>query len=106
MSTKTIEARIDQVIQKNNKFETTIICMSIGIFLIGGTAFIYGFFIGNVFVVTPSVIITGLLYWPIKKLEKIRKENISLAVIPTLIENLPPEKAALELIKLLSKISE
>ncbi len=106
MSTKNVEARIDQAINNNEKFEIVIICMSIGIFLIGASAFVYGMFIGNVFVVTPSIIITGLLYWPIKKLEKIRKENIALAVIPTLIKNMPPEDAALELSKLLSKISE
>jgi hypothetical protein len=106
MNTKRIDERIDHAIAANKRFETVIILLSIGIFIIGFSAFIYGMLKGNVFVVAPSLIITGLLYWPIRKIEKIRKDNIALSVIPSIIKNLPPEEAAKELSKLLTKISD
>lgn len=96
--------RIDQVLQKNLQLVWIVIGMSIGIFFLGFVLFVIGFKNADWRILTPSALITGLLYWPINKILTIRKENIQLAVVPALIRTLPPEKAAEEIIKLIEKL--
>ncbi len=96
--------RIDAVIDRNKKHESIIIALSIVIFIVGVTGFVYGLFTGNAWVITPSTLITGLLYWPINKIDQIRKDNTALAVLPSLIATLEPKDAAIELPKLLAKL--
>ncbi len=100
-----INKRIDAVLRNNKLHEISIIAMAAGIFILGITTVIYGILIKEVFIVAPSTLVTALLYWPIYHLGKIRKENIALAALPSLISTLPPEEAARELIKLLDKLS-
>lgn len=99
-----INNRIDEVLEKNRIHEIAIIIMAIFIFLLGTVALIYGMLKNNAFIVAPATLITGALYWPINEIKKIRKENIALAAIPSLISALPPEEAARELVKLLNKL--
>lgn len=101
---KEINDRIDEVIKSNEKYATLIVILSVAIFIIGISTAVYGIIIQNVFVVIPSTIITSLLYWPINKIDQIRKENTALAAVPTLIATLPKEDAAQELSKLLEKL--
>lgn len=105
MDIDNINDRIDQVLQSNKRHETSVIVMSVFIFVLGVTALIYGMVDGNAFIVAPSTLFSGALYWPIKQILKIRKDNIALATLPSLITTLPPEDAARELVKLLDKIS-
>lgn len=96
--------RIDDVLERNKKIVWVVIIMALAIFVVGLLLLIIGFKSRDWRVLTPSAIITGLLYWPIKTLLKIRKENIEIAVVPALVKTLPPEKAAEEIIKLIEKI--
>jgi hypothetical protein len=105
MDIQGVNGRIDQVLGSNKRHETAVIVMSVFIFLLGMTALVYGMIQGNVYIVAPSTIFSGLLYWPIRQILKIRKDNIALATVPTLIATLPKEDAARELVKLLEKIS-
>ncbi len=102
---KEINNRIDDVLKKNRVHETTICIMAVAIFVLGLTALIYGIIKNEVLVVAPATLINAALYWPIQQIKKIRKENITLAAIPSLIATLPPEDAARELVKLLEKIT-
>lgn len=101
---KSVIKRIDQVIKDNKRHEMTVIIMAIIIFLVGVSALVAGIYFKNAFIIAPSVIITGFLYWPINKILRIRKENIMLGALPALISTLEPEEAAKELSKLLEKI--
>lgn len=101
--TEAIE-RIDKVLSKNERTVWVVISMSVIIFAIGSALLVIGFESGDWRVLTPSALMTGLLYWPINKILKIRKENIQLAVVPALIRTLPPEKSAEEIIKLIGKL--
>ena len=97
--------RIDDIIKDNRKYVWIVVCMTIGIFMLGCVLIILGFESGDWRVLTPSIIVTAFLYWPINKIIKIRKENISLAVVPSLVKTLPPEKAAEEIVKLIKKLN-
>jgi len=85
--------------------EIAIMVMAACIFVLGLAALAYGIYQNQVSIVAPATLITACLYWPIKMLGKIRKENIALAAAPSLIATLPPDEAARELIKLLSKLT-
>jgi len=100
-----INKRIDDVLDRNRIHEIAIIVMAGFIFLLGISALSYGIYSNQVLIVAPSTLITACLYWPIGRINRMRKENIALAAIPSLIAALPPEEAARELIKLLDKLA-
>ena len=103
--TAEINERIDQVLTRNKMHEIAILLLAAGIFMLGLGALTYGIYVNQALIVAPSTLITACLYWPIKMLIKIRKENIALAAAPSLIAVLPPDEAARELIKLLAKLT-
>ncbi len=78
--------------------------MAAAIFVIGISLLIVGVQAKDFRLVVPSAVLTGFLYWPINKILQIRKENIQLSVVPALIQTLPPEKAAEEIVKLIEKL--
>ena len=100
-----INARIDEVLKKNRVHEIAIFIMAAAIFILGLAALVYGIVKNEVLIVAPATLINAALYWPIQQIRRIRKENIMLAAIPSLIATLPPEDAARELVKLLDKIT-
>lgn len=100
-----INKRIDQVLDRNKIHEIAIMVMAGFIFVLGLGALIYGISTNQVLIVAPSTLVTACLYWPIGRINKMRKENIALAAIPSLIAALPPEEAARELVKLLDKLA-
>ncbi|OGC51747.1 hypothetical protein A2982_00480 [candidate division WWE3 bacterium RIFCSPLOWO2_01_FULL_39_13] len=97
-------ARIDLVLDRNVRLVWVVLAMSSVIFIVGAVLLLIGFKNGDWKILTPSALMTGLLYWPINKILTIRKENIQLAVVPALIKTLPPEKAAEQIIKLIEKL--
>ena len=97
--------RLDHVLANNRRAENIIFVMSVFVFLIGAGLIIVGALNSEPAIYGPSIIIEGFLYWPIKEILKIRKENIALAAAPVLISTLPPEQAAKEMIKLLEKVN-
>lgn len=96
--------RIDRVLEKNKNLVLTVVIMAVLIFALGMMLLIIGSTSGDWRILTPSAIVTGLLYWPINRVLRIRKENIALAVVPVLVKTLPPEQAAKEIVKLISKV--
>lgn len=103
--TSETNARIDEVLKKNRMHEIAIFIMAAAIFLLGLAALVFGIIKNEALIVAPATLINAALYWPIQQIRKIRKENIALAAIPSLIATLPPEEAARELVKLLDKIT-
>ncbi|MBU0533455.1 MAG: hypothetical protein KJ887_01460 [Candidatus Omnitrophica bacterium] len=103
-TTQEIIERIDIVIKGNKKTEWIYIILSIILFLLGITCFIVALITREFAWSTPSVITTLLIYPSLKEILKIRQKNIALATAPILITQLPPDKAAEEIQKLLQTL--
>lgn len=101
-----ILARIDLVIRQNKRIEWTYIVCSIVLFGVGIACIVVALVTKNFAWSTPSVVTTGLLYKPLAEIRAIRIKNIALATVPILISQLPKEKAAEEIQKLISSLYE
>jgi hypothetical protein len=96
-----VAERFETALEHNRSTYRLILWMSGGIFVIGVSLLIIGVIKWDTLILAPSAIITGLLYWPIINLLKIRKANICLYISPALIKCLPAARAADEIEKLL-----
>jgi hypothetical protein len=99
-------ARIDEVLRQNRKIEWTYIILTIALFACGIACIISALVTKEYAWSTPSVVTTGLLYWPLKEIKSIRRNNIALATAPILIATLPPQEAAREIQNLLHTLYE
>jgi hypothetical protein len=99
-------ARIDHVLQDNKRIEWIYIVLTILLFACGITCFALALLTGHFAWSTPSAVTTGLLYFPLKEIKDIRRKNIALATAPMLISQLPKNKAAEEIQKLLQTLYE
>ena len=98
--------RIDEVLRQNRRIEWTYLALTVTLFLTGIGCFFVALATGQFAWSTPSAITTGLLYWPLREIKEIRQKNIALATAPMLITQLPPEKAVVEIQKLLQTLYE
>lgn len=96
-----ILSRIDDVLLQNKRIEWTYIVLTVVLFGTGIACFIVALVSGDFAWSTPSVITTALLHFPLKEIKDIRQKNIALATAPMLISQLPKQKAAEEIQKLL-----
>ena len=103
-TTEQIIDRIDDVLRQNRRIEWIYIGLTGILFCIGTACFIAALSTGHFAWSTPSAITTGLLYWPLREIKEMRNKNIALATAPMLITQLPPDKAAEEIQKLLQKL--
>ena len=103
-TTEQIINRIDDVLRQNRRIEWTYIGLTVLLFCTGITCFILALSTGQFAWSTPSAITTGLLYWPLREIREMRNKNIALATAPMLITQLPRNKAAEEIQKLLQNL--
>ncbi|MEE9443232.1 MAG: hypothetical protein V3V99_11270 [candidate division Zixibacteria bacterium] len=100
----TILNRIDQVLKDNRRTETCLIWLAIILFLCGiagiVTALVRGEFAWSI----PSAFTSAFIYYPLRRIERIRRKNIALATAPALIDKLPTDKAAEELQNLIHSL--
>jgi len=100
-----VNQRVDQALADNSRAERIVIFMAIAIFLIGTGIIVVAFFWSvNAYVGSGAVLFQGLLYWPIREILRLRRENLVLQTFPVLISILPTEGAVTETIKLLDYI--
>lgn len=104
--TENILSRIDLVIKQNKRIEWTYIICSLMLFGVGIACIVLALVTKNFAWSTPSVVTTALLYKPLREIKAIRMKNIALATVPMLITQLPKEKAAEEIQKLISSLYE
>ncbi len=102
--TEDILSRIDSVIKQNKRTEWTFIICSLALFATGIACIVVALVTKNFAWSTPSVVTTALLYKPLAEIKSIRMKNIALATIPMLITQLPADKAAKEIQKLISSL--
>lgn len=103
-STEEILSRVDDVLRQNRRIEWTYIGLTVALFVTGIACFVTALSTGQFAWSTPSAITTGLLYWPLREIKEIRNKNIALATAPMLITQLPADKAAEEIQKLLQNL--
>lgn len=109
MNIESINQRIDEIIAKNTREEYIVIAMSVALFLIGVSLLVVEIIMKEVVFIGITALVNAFLYWPIKMILKIRRENITLASTITLLQALPPdspEELRTEIKKLLSYIRE
>lgn len=109
LSSASIEAilgRIDTVRSDNRGIERLYLGLTVLLFGCGTACFVGALVTGQYLWASPSALTTGLLYWPLREIKDIRRKNIALATAPILITQLPPEKAAREIQKLLQVLYE
>lgn len=95
-----INKRIDQTIAQNKRSEHILIFISIGMFLLAIGLLIIEILSGEIILVWPTMLINAFLYWPIKAILRIKKENIVLNETIVVLQTCPAEKAILELERL------
>jgi hypothetical protein len=96
--------RIDEVLRKNNTILWCLIIAAGILFICGIGGILVAIFDKQYIWTVPSAFTSFFLRWPIQQISAFRDKNIALATAPALIENLPPEKAAEEIQKLLEHL--
>jgi hypothetical protein len=101
MDIAAINYRVDKALRDNRRAENIIIGMTIGIFLLGLAVVIVGYWAVNPYISGGAILLEGLIYWPIKEILKLRRDNLVLQTVPTIVTAIPPDRAADEIVKAL-----
>ena len=100
MNIDLINKRVDEALRSNHRAEFIVISMAIGIFILGVGILLLAYKHKNPYVGGGTFILQSLLYWPIREILKVRKDNLVLQALPVLVAELPTKEAALEIRKL------
>ena len=95
---------VNQILKRNERILWIAVSMALAIFVLGVSLLLIGFITKDWRILAPSGIITGLLYWPINKILKIRMVNIVLTIAVVAAESLPPEKAIEEVSETIKRV--
>jgi len=95
-----INNRVDRALADNLRAEHIVIAMAIGIFVTGAATLCVAYWQQNPYIGGGSVIVSGFLYWPIREILKVRRDNLILQVLPVMLAELSAEDAAKEIKKL------
>ena len=104
MDLQVINSRIDQALAGNKRAELIIVGMAVSIFLVGLAVIVVAYWLKNPYVASGSMLMQGLLAFPINEVRKLRRDNLILQTFPVLIVGLPPDKAAAEIRTLLAHL--
>jgi len=96
--------RIDQVLRDNRRTENLFIGLAVVLFVFGIGTMLLAVFTDRLIWASPSAITTALLYWPMREIRRMRRENIALATAPALISRLPAAEAAAEIQRMLENL--
>ncbi|MDR3425491.1 MAG: hypothetical protein P4M13_10555 [Alphaproteobacteria bacterium] len=97
-----VNSRVDSALQKNSRAETVVLFMSSGVFVLGAFVLLVSYWIKNPYIASITVLVDAFLYWPIREVIKIRRENLVLQVVPSIVMTLSPSDAAYEIKKTLA----
>jgi hypothetical protein len=99
-----INRRVDEALAVNRRAERIITWMTVGIFFLGLAVVVVGYWAVNPYISGGAIFLEGILYWPIRELLKLRRENLSLQIVPAILTALPPEVVAQEFVNLLKSL--
>ena len=100
MDIELINNRVDGALRSNRRAEYIMIGMSVGIFSLGLATLIVAYWQKQPYIGSGSVLLNGLLYWPVREIWKLRRDNLLLQVLPVIIAELSTEDATKEIKKL------
>jgi hypothetical protein len=100
MDINQINARVDGALQANRRAEYIVIGMAGCIFLLGVVGLGIAYWQQNPYVAGGNLLLNGFLYWPIREILKVRRDNLILQVLPVMLDELSQEDAAKEIRKL------
>lgn len=95
-----INSRVDGALRSNRRAEYIVIGMAVGIFVSGVSALVVAYWQQNPYIGGGGVILNGFLYWPIREVLKLRRDNLLLQVLPVMLAQLTAGDAAEEIKKL------
>ena len=95
-----INSRVDGALRANRRAEFIVIGMAACIFVVGIAGLGIAYWQVNPYFGSASVLLNGFLYWPIREILKVRRDNLILQVLPVMLAQLSPADAAKEIRKL------
>jgi len=104
MDIEAINRRIDQALSANKRAEGVIVGLAIGIFVLGTAVLVVAYWSANPYIAGGTILLQGFLYWPIREIRQLRRENLALQATPILLQSLPHDRAMREIVKLLEFI--
>ena len=94
-----INGRVDRALEENRRAESIVIVMATGIFTVGIAGVIVAYWHQNPYLGIGSAVVNSFLYWPIREILRLRRDNLVLQVLPIMLAELPPIEAAKEIKK-------
>jgi len=85
--------RVDKALFDNRRSEWLIVSMATMIFLSGMALLTVGYSQQNAYVTGGAALLEGFLYWPVREVLRLRRENLMLQTLPVLVAELPREEA-------------
>jgi hypothetical protein len=104
MKISEINARIDAALYENRRAELLVLLMAAGIFLLGFIGIIAAYWMNNPYLSGGSAVVTAFLYWPIREILKLRRDNIYLKTVPVMISELSRPELANEIRKMIKHL--
>lgn len=106
MDLQVINNRVDQALAANRRAEYIIIGMAILIFILGLTVASIGYSTTNPYITSGAMLFQAALYFPIRRIGRLRRDNLILQTFPVMMAALPADRAADEIVKLLDFIKK
>jgi hypothetical protein len=78
--------------------------MAVCIFLLGAFTLLFAYQRRNPYVGGTTAILQGFLYWPIREIIRLRRDNVLLQAFPALVSSLSAAALAQEIRKLLEHL--
>jgi hypothetical protein len=85
----------------NRRAEVIVVAMAAAMFLLGISLVVIAYLRINHYFATGTLVAQILLYWPMREIIRLRRDNLVLQTVPAIVAALPPSQAAKELSMLL-----
>jgi len=99
-----IDRRIDGTLRANERTEQIVVALAVAVFVLGVGLLGFAYWHRNPYIAGGTTVLQDFLYWPIREIRQIRRENVALRATPALISALSPAAAGREIVKLLKFI--
>jgi hypothetical protein len=102
MNLDIVNQRVDRALADNQRAGNLVIMMSFAIFSLGMLVIVISYWQKNPYITIGTTLTQGFLYWPIREILRLRKDNVILQTVPVLVSSFEPDDASKEIIKLLA----
>ena len=98
--------RIDEVLRINRRIEWAYTILTVLLFAAGISCVVTAIVTREFAWTIPPIITTAFLYFPLREIRDVRRKNIALATTPFLVSQLPDDKAAEQIQRLLEQLRD